>query len=309
MDLSERFSGCLLGLALGDAVGAPFEGSSQGLKPGCQDHLPELLRYTDDTEMAIGVAESLIASEGFHPDHMARTFAENYHPFRGYGPGTAAILNLIGRGMNWREANTMVFEEGSFGNGAAMRVAPLGLFYSSRKELLREAVEEASSITHGHPLGKEGAVILAFAVAAILAQGNDFDKDQFLDTLIDCARLDEYIRKLSLIRELCQKEPVIDTIVDSLGNNILAHESVPTALYAFLKYGNDFHQTIGFCISLGGDTDTIGAMAGALCGCLMGERSLPQDWIDKLEDDRRGMQYIRHISGQLYTVHLRYSES
>jgi poly(ADP-ribose) glycohydrolase ARH3 len=304
MDYYERFAGCLLGLALGDAVGAPFEGSSQGVKPDFQNKLPELLRYTDDTEMAIGVAESLIAAGGFHSDHMARTFVENYHPFRGYGPGTAAILTMVGRGINWREANTIVFKEGSFGNGAAMRAAPLGLYFSSRKELLRAAVEEASSITHSHPLGKEGAVILASAVATILTQGGQFEKTSFLHTISENTMLETYREKLHIIRNLYQKEDRIDSIVHALGNSILAHESVPAALFAFMQYGEDFKKTIEFCISLGGDTDTIGAMAGALSGCLVGANSLPHDWLGRLENKGKGRQYLQDISERLYTVQL-----
>jgi poly(ADP-ribose) glycohydrolase ARH3 len=309
MNNIDRFKGCLLGLALGDALGAPFEGSYHGSSPVLSVDLPEVLRYTDDTEMAIGVTESLISSVGFNPDDMALKFVDNYHSYRGYGPGTTAILNMIRRGVSWGEANKKMFVNGSFGNGAAMRVAPLGLFYSNDAERLRKVVEEASSITHSHPLGKEGAVILAYAISLILIFGDKLQTFQFLDKLISFTCLEEYSEKLRSIKGLLLKQESIESVITTLGNSVLAHESVPTALYAFLCYGGEFKKTLEFCISLGGDTDTIGAMAGALSGCLIGTEFLPNDWLCKLEDAEKGRQYISNISEELYKIHLSYYSS
>lgn len=308
MSVHGKFTGSLLGLALGDAIGAPFEGSYQGLKPDFRDYLPVVLRYTDDTEMAIGVAESLIDEKGFNADNMAMKFLENYDPFRGYGPGTASILVMLQNGMYWREANRRVFKDGSFGNGAAMRVAPLGLFFSHDAKLLREAVEEASSITHSHPLGMEGAVILAYAISRVLTMESEFDKEDFIEGLISFTHSEEYGKKLSVIENLLRTEVKPADIVDILGNSILAVESVPTAIYAFLQYGDVFIKTVEFCISLGGDTDTIGAMAGALSGCLIGERSLPRELVFRLEDGEKGRQYISRLAEELHNLHLLFRE-
>ncbi len=304
MDNIERFKGCMLGLALGDAVGAPFEGSYSGVKPVFHRDLPEVLLYTDDTEMAIGVAESLIATKGLNPDDMALRFVKNYRPFRGYGPGTAAILDMIRNKVHWKEATRMVFKQGSFGNGAAMRVAPLGLFYSNDIERLREAVEVASSITHSHPHGMEGAVILSYAIALILESSSNIEVGLILDKLLSFARSKEYSEKLHSIKWLLQKGGSLDDVINTLGNSILALESVPTAIYAFLCYGGNFKKTIEFCISLGGDTDTISAMAGALSGSYIGSQSLPPQWLTELEDGEKGRTYISKIAEELYRVHL-----
>jgi poly(ADP-ribose) glycohydrolase ARH3 len=298
----ERFKGCLLGLALGDAVGSPFEGSYCGIKTNYNQDLPEVFRYTDDTEMAIGVAESLTASYGFNSDDMARRFAGNFDPFRGYGRGTAIVLNLINNGMHWQDANTLVFREGSFGNGAAMRVAPLGLFYSNDVEVLREKVEEASSITHCHVLGKEGAVILAFAISLIIRTCGELTAMDFLDNLVNSTDSEEYSTKLRSVKDLLEREASLGDVVRTLGNSILALESVPTAIYSFLKYGHNFIRNIEFCIFLGGDTDTIGAMAGALSGCLIGSQSLPEDWLLRLENAEKGRDYISNISEELFRI-------
>ena len=124
--LEDRFVGSLLGLALGDAVGAPHEGS---LGPRLVWKLlgigrSRLLRTTDDTEMAVLLAGSLAEHGGVEPDALARTWAHGASWTRGYGPGARAVLARIRAGEDWRTANRSAFPEGSFGNGAAMRAAP-----------------------------------------------------------------------------------------------------------------------------------------------------------------------------------------
>ncbi|NOY64700.1 MAG: ADP-ribosylglycohydrolase family protein, partial [Nitrospirae bacterium] len=124
--MKSRFRGCLAGLALGDALGADFEGMPPGEYPvDCSAPL----HYTDDTEMMINLTESLLEMECVLPENMARHFIEGLNPWRGYGPGTLRVLSLIKSGVPIDRATTMVFKEGSKGNGAAMRVAPIGLLY------------------------------------------------------------------------------------------------------------------------------------------------------------------------------------
>ncbi|MEJ2315011.1 MAG: ADP-ribosylglycohydrolase family protein [Nitrospirota bacterium] len=281
------FKGCLAGLALGDALGAPFEGLMPPLESGVEaffEHLPEVLRYTDDTEMAIGVAESLAERGCLDLDHVARRFAENFDPSRGYGPGTVSVLGMIRRGASWRDANRAVFPEGSFGNGAAMRAAPLGLFYAGSPEDLREATFAASSITHDHPLAKEGALLIAGAVSAILGGKN---KTETLDEVSRLVGADAYRQKLRFIKEFMGHPISPGTVIERLGHGVLAEESAPTALYAYLKEGRNYLKCIWYCISLGGDTDTICAMAGALSGAKVGLKGLPQEMLERLEDRDR----------------------
>jgi ADP-ribosylglycohydrolase len=163
----ERFEGCLLGLALGDALGAPYEGgpierfvwwligtTRQGQ-----------MRWTDDTQMSLDVAESLVARGVLDADDLSRRFAGSYRWSRGYGPGAAKLLKRIARGADWRQANRSVYTDGSFGNGGAMRAPVVGLFYARRPDELPDAARLSASVTHAHPLGMEGAVLLASATA------------------------------------------------------------------------------------------------------------------------------------------------
>jgi poly(ADP-ribose) glycohydrolase ARH3 len=293
MDMKDRFTGCMLGLALGDAMGAPFEGDPPGPKP--LHMLPPILLYTDDTEMAIGVAESLAASGGLDPDHMAQRFAGNFNPARGYGRGTIEVIGLIRKGVHWGTANRRVFPEGSFGNGAAMRAAPVGLFFSGNADKLKEAAYGASAITHAHPLGKEGAHLTALAAALAL---KGVKSDQALDALINASTLEQYGGKLQAVKSLLAADHPAEEVVFRLGNTVLADESVPAAIYAFLRHGGDFMETVEFCLSLGGDTDTIAAMAGALSGAKVGAKGLPRALTARLENNR----YISALAGELLSA-------
>src|SRR5690349_18966772 len=119
----DRCQGCLLGLALGDALGAPYEGGplerllwrlSGRTRQG-------EMRWTDDTQMSLDLAESLAEKGALDPDDLAQRFARSYHWSRGYGPGAAKLLKRIACGADWREANRSVYPAGSYGNGGAMR--------------------------------------------------------------------------------------------------------------------------------------------------------------------------------------------
>ena len=148
--------GSLLGTAIGDAMGASREGRSMVSKHeiGGMARISHRLHYTDDTHMTIGVAESLIECHGVDGAHMAGRFIENYlkEPWRGYGPGPPRVFRLIESGVPWDQAASHIYHGGSFGNGAAMRVAPIGLFLWNNHAGLREAAYLSSIITHSHGL-------------------------------------------------------------------------------------------------------------------------------------------------------------
>ena len=149
--------------------------------------------------MMIGVAESLIGSRGFDGEDMAFTFTRNYElePYRGYGPGPPRVFRLIRAGVAWDEAAQELYREGSYGNGSAMRIAPVGVFYHGNPEVLREVAYKSSRITHAHDLGKEGAALQAYAVALAtnLEPGEDFDR-------YDCELMPSEINKNVILR-LC----------------------------------------------------------------------------------------------------------
>ena len=177
--LKGRFEGCLLGLAVGDALGGKFEAqSADALRARFPtvEHLiaypQEEIWYTDDTQMAIGVCEALIERGEIVEEVLCRAFVANYVPSRGYGRGARAVLDAMEDGRDHRQVAERHFPGGSFGNGAAMRVAPVGLLFRDDRRRLWEQARLSALPTHLHPLGVEGARLTALAVAPAPARSN-----------------------------------------------------------------------------------------------------------------------------------------
>ncbi len=298
-----KFLGSLIGTAVGDALGASLEGWQMVHRDEVQalGRGESLLRYTDDTHMAIGVAQSLIEKGGFDGEHMTKTFIKNYdlEPYRGYGPGPPRIFRMIKGGEPWHGAAEKLYGGGSYGNGSAMRIAPIGVFYHDDPAQLKEVARRSSSITHAHELGKQGAALQAYAVA--LATNEDpsspFERDDFLRKLEDFIEHQVYREKLSRIRELIGEGDRVK-VVRALGNGIEAFNSVPTAIYSFLSHPQSFEQAVLYAISLGGDTDTIAAMTGAICGAYLGIEAIPETWKQRLEN----REYIEELAEKLWQV-------
>lgn len=321
MSLLEKFRGALLGVAVGDALGAPVEGfDGESARRFYEERGWKMVsgKYTDDTEMTIGVAESLIACKGFNGAHLAQQFLRNYNESRGYGPGTREVLKMLSEGVGWKEASRKIFGgEGSYGNGAAMRIAPVGLLYHENAEKLREVAFKVSEITHAHELAKEGAALLAFAVALACRYGcnrytvsaeeeeeeAEETKREMLRSLHAFARHRIYKEKLARIEALLHakedEEEARKRAVSELGNGEAAFNSVPTAIFSFLR-SHDFRESIVFAISLGGDTDTIAAMTGAVSGAFYGERSIPREWLESLESGV--VAYLTKLAEDLYEL-------
>lgn len=282
----DQVEGCLLGLALGDALGAPCEGGLLertfwrviGRTRGGE------MRWTDDTQMSIDLAESLLARGSLGPDDLARRFAASYRWSRGYGPGAARVLKRIARGADWRSANRSVYPSGSFGNGAAMRAPVIGLFYASRPDGFDAAIRLSAEVTHAHPLGIEGAVVLATATRAAL-QGRT--RPEIFEEAASAARLEPFTTRLTVARRWLESAADVDrrAVLRELGNRISAQESVVTALYVALRFWDaPYLDLIRFALALGGDVDTIAAMAGAVWGAGHGLGQLPAEPLARLED-------------------------
>jgi poly(ADP-ribose) glycohydrolase ARH3 len=288
--ISGRFQGALLALALGDALGAPHEGGALerllwravGTTGGC-------MRWTDDTQMSLDVADSLIALGAPDSDDIARRFAASYRWSRGYGPGAAKVLKRIARGQDWRQANRAVFPQGSYGNGGAMRAPVLGLFLSEPGAGLADAVVRVSTITHAHPLAIEGALLVARATALALHAPPPL---ALIAALAQGCELAPYQDKLGIAQGWLEagEAPSARTVAASLGNGIAASDSCVTAIYIALRLlGQSFLDMHSFVVAAKGDVDTIGAMAGAIWGAANGVDRLPAAPLRKLEQHDRLM--------------------
>ena len=279
---SDRFAGSLLAHALADAVGARYEGGPgerllwMALGIGKRG----LLRWTDDTLMAQGTVRSILTCGRLDFDHLASTWASEATWRRGYGPGALKVLARIQKGLAWRDGGPAhVLPGGSWGNGAAMRAAPLGLYLGADASQLVSATRVASSVTHAHPVGIDGGVLIALATAQALAGALD------LDALQPHVQTDAFRERLALLPDLLAQDVGPAQVATRLGNSVRADESAVTALYVAPRFADDaFEPLVQFCIAMGGDTDTIAAMAGGIFGALRGPEALPAAWLDRLED-------------------------
>ncbi len=297
----QQFTGCFLGLALGDALGAPYEGG-----------IPERIvwqligrtlagkkRYTDDTQMSLDIADSLCDNNGINQDHLAATFASSYRWSRGYGAGAAQLLKKIKKGAHWQQVNCSRNPEGSYGNGAAMRAPVAALYFQGNRGEIVQAVQKISEITHAHPLAIEGAQIIALATSAALERMSFKD---FFNLVEQQATLKEYRNKLQVARRWLEgRQDVAATlVVQKLGNSMAAVDSCITALYTAIRYlRSPFADMMEFIQQCSGDTDTIGAMAGAVWGAYNGRSSLNPSVLATLESASR----IEQRAEQLYRRH------
>lgn len=293
----DRFEGGLLGLALGDALGAPYEGGPlERLVWRLIGTTDGRMRWTDDTQMSVDVATSLAELGALDPDDLAGRFARSYRWSRGYGPAAAKLLKRLRRGEDWRTANTQVHADGSFGNGGAMRAPAVGLFFAQRPAALADAARLQARVTHAHPLGMEGAALIA-AATALAAQGHA-PLEVFDGAAATCA-LEPFTARLTQARRWLQADeaPPLDEVRRQLGNGIAASESCVTALYLALRgFAQPFLALHDHVAELGGDADTVGAMAGALWGAAHGAQALPEATLARLEDHER----LRALAGALH---------
>lgn len=289
----------MLGLALGDALGAPFEGGplERALWYLIGKTRKGRARWTDDTQMSLDLAESLTARRTLDPDDVAQRFAASYRWSRGYGPGAARVLKRIRGGVNWRVANTTAFPEGSFGNGAAMRAPVVGLFYANDLARLDEPVRASAIITHAHPLGQEAAVLVARATALAM---HACTPAEILSALHARAEHPGFRERLDIARSWVRSSDAHPNEVRRrLGNGIAATESCVTAIYIALRFlDSPLAEMLHYVAACRGDVDTIGAMAGAIWGARNGESGLPLDALAELEDaDRiRGVALALHAA-------------
>jgi ADP-ribosylglycohydrolase len=188
----------------------------------------------------------------------------------------------------------------SAGNGPAMRSAIIGVFFAKEPEKRREFVAAATRLTHTDPKAETAA--LAVAEAAAWASLESSTVEALLRELPGLGDQEWSSLCLRLAQALGQCESVAQ-FAASLGLHSgvsgYAYHTVPVALYAWLRHPHDFRATLTDALYCGGDTDTVGAIAGALAGAQAGEAEIPEEWIRGLSDWPRGKRFIRQVARSL----------
>ncbi|MFQ5468869.1 MAG: ADP-ribosylglycohydrolase family protein [Gammaproteobacteria bacterium] len=301
-----KFLGAMIGCALGDAIGemaTQYESRAELLKAVSE---ADLLYYTDDTAMSLAMAESLLEKAEVDSQHLGDTFRRYYHnePRRGYGLGPPKVFHSVEHGgITYKEAARLLYDgQGSYGNGAAMRVTPLALYYCDAGDLYHKA-ELSAEVTHSNSIGIDGAAVMARAVSesAKMNPRRPFSPQSYLKKLESFARTAEIRSPLKLLKTLLDDRIRTRHAVAKLGHDVIVQESLPYALYCFLRNPHSFIECLLAAILYGGDSDTIGAMAGALSGAYLGVEAIPVRWCRKLENRQLIENYARELAAR--TLH------
>lgn len=296
--LAEAVQGALFGAAVGDAVGRPWEGA-----PPAEDGAARVarsvtagLRYTDDTQLTWILADHLCRHPEVEPDRLVADILRHAEPWRGYGAGMRALLELWRSGVPWPQAARAVFPDGSRGNGAAMRVAPVGVLWAHDPARLAEVAARQAAVTHAHPVGVDGAVLVATAVG-MAATAARFTRDELV-AVADRAETDALREGLRRACDLPAGTPPA-AVVAALGAGVTADRSVPAALWVAAT-AEDVVAAVTRAVALGGDADTIAAMAAAVRGAATG--GVPRGWWQALEDGPGGRRDLERAAATLTTV-------
>jgi ADP-ribosylglycohydrolase len=288
-DDRERARGMLLGAAVGDGLGRPLEfvGWSEIRSMHGDDGLRDPagpLRPTDDTSMTIAVAEALTEAGANGPEALMRAVSERFiewartvEPEDAPGETCLEAVRRLSAGMPWSDAGL----SWSKGSGAPMRAAPVGFFFAAYPRLLRDVSVMIARTTHGHPTAHAAAV--AVAVATSEAQRGE-PAWSWLDAVtraLSGLACGEMLEALAAIPEAVEARED-HRAMEQLGQGWVAEEAVAMALCAVLRHPDNFNDAVRCAVNHGGDSDTVGCIAGALAGSRAGYRGLPEEWLNRL---------------------------
>jgi ADP-ribosylglycohydrolase len=311
----DAIAGCLLGTAVGDALGLPAE----GLPPARLRRLfPDGTRHrflagrgmvSDDTEHACMVAQALIASAG-DPQRFARHLAGELKRWllavpAGAGLATLrATLRLLG-GIGPDRSGVF-----SAGNGPAMRAPLLGVCFGADPERLRQLVRASTRLTHTNPKAETGA--LAVALAAYLASRHEAVAPErylrelrcLLGSVDEAPELVERIEKAAAGAERGESPAEFAAAMgwERRGVGGYIYETVPAVLQCWFRHGRDFRTVVPAMIAAGGDTDTTAAILGGIVGAGVGTAGIPAEWIDGLREWPRSVAWMERLTSRLADV-------
>ncbi|MGB6299215.1 MAG: ADP-ribosylglycohydrolase family protein [Rivularia sp. (in: cyanobacteria)] len=305
----KSITGSLLGTAIGDAFGLPYEGLS---KQRQNKLYPNLKNYnfifnkgmiSDDTEHTCMVAQSLIVSAGNTSIFTKQLAFRLKWWLLGLpaGIGYATLKSIIKLWLGFPRQNRGVF---SAGNGAAMRSAIIGVCYGDRPFILRELVRASTRLTHTDIKAEYGALAVALAAylssqKLLISPQSYYDKLEYLIGL-------QQVEFLSLIKQACDSAEFGETTQSfatklglSKGISGYIYHTVPVVIQTWLRYQQDYQTAILEIVRCGGDTDTTAAILGGIVGAAVGKEGIPQVWLDNLWEYPRNIKWMESLGSQL----------
>jgi ADP-ribosylglycohydrolase len=335
MDNKERYRGAMLGLAVGDAIGCPVEGLKAGhiqqLYGRIEGYVDPAVKwkksphrwrisglYSDDTQQALALADSLVKCRGFSAEHFAKILVDmtraiwtggRFGAHRGTGGNFRASVQALMEGADPAESG-----QPSAGIGAMMRVAPCGLYFAGEEDaILRSAIEQ-SLVTHRDPRSLVMAALVAHAISRSVTGAWDGSKQEdrvndILEAAEEAERLVEkdYLHRIPVVcmdrlglarsavsllprlLELLEQKMVLKQIVVEANRQFPEHKITEpgqgfvmaaglTSLY-FALTATNYEEAVLEVVRLGKDTDTMAAIVGSVTGARFGESSIPENWL------------------------------
>lgn len=324
IDLLDKFQGTLIGVAIGDTLGHPFEGKLRtkiysyfkDFNEFIQEYRDIFKTYTDDTQLTIHTAKAIIQGNGFNTYNFIQEYVRWLDdPPIGPGYGCISSIRKLKYDVPWKEAAS-----NSGGNGTVMRIAPIGLFYSQDLKGLKTTAIKSSIITHSHPAASAGAVVIARAIAYLIDKSPEtgFSKDKLFEVMISSISgsqediWEEFIKILYKLKDNLDmpieaglikfsqagvKSPYF--IEEYLGQAFVHPYAISTvicSLFIFLNRLSSFEDCIFELATAGGDSDTVGAIGGSLAGAYFGKKNIPNDLIKLVKNHKK----ILRLSEELY---------
>ncbi len=295
LDAGQRARLSLAGLSVGDALGERFFGPHDRVLRELEARAvpPGPWRYTDDTVMALSIVQTLAEREELDPDllarHLARRYAED--PGRGYGGAAHGLLQQIGLGVKWEVASSLLFNgQGSFGNGSAMRVAPLGGYLAGGDlERVREQAVLSARVTHFHPEGEAGAVAVAVAAAWAWDHGAFGDPRELFDAVLRHTPPGETRDGVEVAASLpADTQPRVAARTLGSGQNISSQDTVPFVIWCAARHLDSFEEAFWTTVAGLGDRDTTCAMVGGIVA--LSTRAVPSPWLAAREPLPEGFE-------------------
>ncbi|MCF3167577.1 ADP-ribosylglycohydrolase family protein [Streptomyces californicus] len=281
----ERALASLRGLSVGDALGSQFFVPANYPLLKQRTLPPGPWQWTDDTEMACSVLAVLAAHHRVDQDALARSFAEHHDFDRGYGPAVNRMLRLVREGGDWRELSSALFNgQGSWGNGSAMRIAPLGAWYADDPEQATHQAEISSYPTHQHREAVVGAMAVAAAASLAAAPDGPPSPEELLDGVIALVPRSAVGAGLRRARDMLDYQDA-GTVAAVLGNGrrTSAHDTVPFALWSAARSLGDYEEAFWVTAQAGGDVDTTCAIVGGIVAS-GGGGAPPPAWLTQTEE-------------------------
>jgi ADP-ribosyl-[dinitrogen reductase] hydrolase len=273
----DHIIGAVLGGAIGDGWGGPYEGGV----PHGPARAPGQLVISDDTQLTLATCEAIVEAREIAPERIAARFLAWYRTgkLRGLGASTMKALRDLDAGAHWALAGAK--GERSAGNGAAMRIAPLAFLLDPADDGDRRTLRDVCRITHHHEEAYVGALAIVAAIRLVSSPGGSA-----AGLLTDVAAIlpDSQVRDRLLRYAGFPDSVSVSQIADTWGSSGFVADSVPLALFAAREIGSrPFVDVIEGVVQAGGDTDTIASMTGQIAGAAVGSAGLPAEMLVRLQ--------------------------